>query len=343
MPVCVRPLMAHLLAASLIACSAASQADDSRARWQQDIASGYGQLANDSTRLAEVAASYCTDPDSDRLGQAQHAWQTAFESWQRVRFVDFGPIEQNSLGWQFQFWPDAKNLVASKVSYWLSQEGELTGETIAAAGVAIQGFPALEYLLWDPRFRQSGQALPAERSCALLTAISGHIADNANALSSQWQAMAPYYESTDSYTAATIKAAITAVEVIRDRRLGAPMGLRGNGRRNPYQADAWRSETSLASIRASLEGLQALFLPGMNTELAAAGASELQEKLTARFSDTLANFNQLPEGMTSLLKGDGYGKLQSLYIDVELLEQLLTDDVATSLGIVRGFNSSDGD
>lgn len=343
MAVSVRPLAIHFLAVSLAAGSLASRADESRQRWQQDIAGGYRQLVDASTSLAEAATSYCAAPDNNRLSQVQHAWQAAFWSWQRVRFVDFGPIEHNSLAWQFQFWPDAKNLVARKVNHWLSQEGDLNSHSIAAASVAIQGFPALEYLLWDPRFQQTGQALPAERSCVLLTAISQHIVDNTDALASQWQAMAPFYESNERYTTATVQAAMTAIEVIRDRRLGAPMGLRGNDRRNPYQADAWRSETSLAAVRASLEGLQTLFLPGMNLELSMAGTPELQAKLTARFSETLANFDQLPDGMTALLAGEGYGKLQALYIDVELLEQLLTDDIATTLGIVRGFNASDGD
>lgn len=339
----IRPLAGQLLVASLIACSATSQASEARVRWQQDIASGYTQLATDSANLAESAASYCAAPGNDSRQQLQDDWLTAFEAWQQVRFVDFGPIEQNSLAWQFQFWPDAKNLVATKVNYWLGQDRALNEDAVADAGVAVQGFPALEYLLWDQGFQQSSRALPAERSCALLTAISRHIAGNADTLLEQWQQMAPYYESTDSYTAATINAGMHAIEVIRDRRLGAPMGLRGNGRRNPYQADAWRSETSLATLRASLEGLQSMLLPGLALELQAAGAGDLEQRLTHQFAKTLANFDGLGNGMAPLLTGDGFGKLQSLYIDLELLEQLLVDDIAPTLGVARGFNSSDGD
>ncbi|WVM88556.1 hypothetical protein UMZ34_20990 [Halopseudomonas pachastrellae] len=42
--------------------------------------------------------------------------------------------------------------------------------------VAIQGFPAAEYLLYDPQITDGESALPAERTCALLTGISGNFA-----------------------------------------------------------------------------------------------------------------------------------------------------------------------
>ncbi|SFM38386.1 imelysin family protein [Marinobacter zhejiangensis] len=341
--VSLRPLRHYLLAMALFVTATSSQANEALTRLHQDIGHGYTQLSETSNALADSASAYCRAPTGENQAKLRENWREAFLSWQRVRFVDFGPIEQNSLAWQFQFWPDPKNLVASKVSFWLHQDGELTVNTIDTAGVAVQGFPALEYLLWEPTFLQSDQALPAARSCDLLTAISQHIARNAQTVTAGWYDMASYYESTDDYSATTIKAAMSAVEVIRDRRLGAPMGLRGNGRRNAYQADAWRSGLSLETIRASLEGLDTLFSPGLGMELDAAGASEIKQRLAARLTEALSNFDDLPDGMAPLLNGDGYNSLQALYIDLELLEQVLTDDVAPTLGVIRGFNSSDGD
>lgn len=324
--------------------STTSQASESRQQWQQDISGGYNQLLSASNALTEAATNYCNDPTEDSRDRLSNGWKNAFLSWQRVRFVDFGPIEQNSLSWQFQFWPDAKNLVASKVRYWLNRDGAITEETVAGAGVAIQGFPAIEYLLSDPQFTTTEQALPAPRSCELLEAIARHTATNAQALSDGWQQLASHYVATDDYTAATIKAALAAVEHISDRRLGGPMGLRGNNRRNPYQAEAWRSGNSLAGIEASLEGLQTLFLPGLDTELSASVNPDLINEVNDRFGEIREDFDELPDGMAPLLADGGdYRHLQALYIDIEQLRQLLSDEVAPALGIVRGFNSSDGD
>lgn len=332
------------LAAAITALPVAALADTPRERWHQDIATGYQQLADHTQQLMDAGDGYCQAPDASGRRQLSGAWLQAFESWQQVRFVEFGPIEQDSLAWQFQFWPDAKNLVARKVNYWLSAETELTTATIDGAGVAVQGFPALEFLLADPRFQQSEQALPAERSCQLFNAVSSHIHANALELQQQWQAMKPHYLATDDYTHGTIRSAMNALEILQDRRMGAPMGLRGSGRRNPYLADAWRSETSLAGIRASIEGLQRYFAPGLMAELAAQGHADLGEQLNDAFEEVLGDLENAPAGMAPLIEDDeGFGQLQSIYIDVVQLEQTLNNDIAAALGVIRGFNSSDGD
>lgn len=340
-----RPYLVRGLAALLLCLgTATSQASESRQQWQQDIASGYSQLAADSTALAGAAANYCDSPNDETHERLNDDWKKAFLSWQRVRFVDFGPIEQNSLSWQFQFWPDAKNLVASKVRYWLNHDGAITAETVAGASVALKGFPAIEYLLSDPQFTGSSQALPAPRSCELLVAISQHIQANAQSVDTGWQQLRDHFISTEDYTETTVKAALTAMENISDRRLGGPMGLRGNNRRNAYLAEAWRSGNSLAVVHASLDGLQTLFLPGLEKELAATGNTQLSAEIESRFAEIQEDFDGLPEAMAPLLsEGGDFRHLQSLYIDVEQLRQLMTGDVATTLGVVRGFNSSDGD
>lgn len=328
----------------LSACSVTltAQADEPRERWHQDIAIGYGRLASESADLADTAQRYCEAPDQGLRRQLEERWQAAFLAWQRIRFVEFGPIEQDSLAWQFQFWPDPKNLVARKVDYWINDDNELNEETLIAAGVAAQGYPAVEYLLWDSRFLLSEQALPTLRSCQFLVALTSHIRTNTETLHTNWQTFRDHYQTRDSYTATTIRSAMNAVEVMQDRRLGAPMGLRGSDRRNPYQADAWRSETSLATIRASIEGLRDHFLPGLALELA--DHPELNAGLAAQVTEVLGDLANLPDGMAPLLADDeGFGKLQSLYIDVVQLEQTLNDDIAAALGIARGFNSSDGD
>jgi predicted lipoprotein len=51
----------------------------------------------------------------------------------------------------------------------------------------------------------------------------------------------------------------------------------------------------------------------------------------------------MSDDMTPLLKSDqGYRSLQLLQLDVERLATQLSG-IAAELGIVRGFNSSDGD
>lgn len=338
------PGLRHLIPAlALVVAPLLQAAETPRTQWQADIGSGYSELAASTANLHDTTQRYCGAPDTNERANVEEAWKQSFLKWQAIRFVDFGPIEQNSRAWQIQFWPDTKNLVARKVGYALDQ-GASTEQQIDDAGVALQGFPAMEYLLFDTRMNQSDQALPADKACALLTAIAGHLETTTKHLAEDWQRFSPHYLDTESYTARTVEAGLNGLEILQDRRLADPMGLRGTPKRNPYLGDAWRSEYSLAAIRASIEGMNRYLRPGLETLLNQQDKQSLAERLGKQFDSTLEELDALPDALAPSLKDDEkYRKLQSLFIEITQLEQVLAYRVAPALNISRGFNSSDGD
>ena len=329
-----------LLAASF--CSTA-WAQTPREAWHDALADGYATLATSTADLDQAATSYCATPSAERRQALETAWAQAFDSWQAVRFVDFGPIEQDNLAWQFQFWPDAKNTVARKVNLWLGSEQSIGVEQLKADSVAVKGFPALEYLLFDP-LAAKAQPLPEARACELVTAISSLLQYNATQLQEQWQTFRPHYLGTEQFQNTTVLAAMHGLDILRNKRLAAPMGLEGKPLRNPYISDAWRSEHSLAGIRASLVGLQQYFLPGLRQLLSSEEGAELVERLDQQLTATVARLERQSADMQTLLADDdGYRNLQLIFIEVDKLNQLLSGNIASELGIIRGFNSSDGD
>lgn len=347
-----RPRLTTVLTASLASgllltsqfSIAGPREDPIRKQWHSAIAEGYQDLADASDALHEVAASYCDAPGSTSKAGLEQSWQTAFQSWQRVRFVDFGPVEQAGLAWQFQFWPDPKNLIARKAAYLLDDSQAISASVISLSGVAVQGFPMIEYLIYDTRFNHGSHTLPAERTCALLTGVTGHIRANAQALNEAWRAFTPFYLENDDYTATTVRAAMTALEILEQRRLGGPMGLRGSGKRSIYVADAWRSGQSLAIIEATIEGLYKHFYPAFADLLEKQDETGLAKRIDNQFRESLAHFETLNGPLEPLLASDSeFGRLQNLYVDAARLSQLVNGEAATALGVVRGFNSSDGD
>jgi len=330
--------------AAAVGSPAGDQDTDYRKQWHSDISTGYQTLAAQSQALTEQAGTYCKAPSSEGLKQTRKAWLDAFLAWQEVRFVDFGPVEQGNRAWQFQFWPDPKNLVARKASYLLKDDAPLTPELISQSGVAVQGFPMVEFVLYDQTFNTSDRALPADRTCKLLVAVTNHIADNSKNLARDWNDFQSNYAGNAQYTDTTIKAAMAGLEILEERRLAEPMGLRGNGKRSVYNADAWRSGTSLIAAEASIQGLKNYFLPAFSSLLHDRKLPELAQNIEQQFDEVLANFPDLDRPMAPLLADDNaFRSLQSLYIDITQLTALVNDRAAVELGIVRGFNSSDGD
>lgn len=335
--------LASSLAASPLMATEVNSADY-RAQWHSDIHSGYQNLATQGQALASQAETYCDAPSAEGLEQTKQAWLNAFLAWQQVRYVDFGPVEEQNRAWQFQFWPDPKNLIARKATYLLKDEAAITAEKINESGVAVQGFPMVEYLLYDQAFGEGSRALPADRSCQLLVGVSNHIADNSEALAKDWGNFKSNYVNNDQYTDTTIRAAMAGLELLEERRLATPMGLRGNGNRSVYRADAWRSGASLNAANATVQGLDEQFLPTFSKLLTDQGYDDLAGRIEEQAKDVKAKFPELDRPMAPLLADDSkFRMLQSLYVHVSQLTALVNDRAAVELGVVRGFNSSDGD
>lgn len=335
-------LVSSLAAAPLMAADVNSA--DYRAQWHTDIHAGYQNLATQGQALASQANAYCEAPSAKGLEQTKQAWLDAFLAWQQVRYVDFGPVEQENRAWQFQFWPDPKNLIARKATYLLKGEAAINPEKINESGVAVQGFPMVEYLLYDQAFSEGSRALPADRSCQLLVSVSNHIAENGEALANDWDNFKSSYVNNEQYTDTTIRAAMAGLELLEERRLATPMGLRGNGQRSVYRADAWRSGASLTAANATVQGLEQQFLPAFSKLLKDRGYADLARRIEEQAEEIQAKFPELDRPMAPLLSDDSeFGILQSLYVHVSQLTALVNDRAAVELGVVRGFNSSDGD
>jgi len=313
-------------------------------QWHNAILSGYTSLADKSEALAQAAAGFCAQPDPDDRAVAEQAWLEGFLAWQKVRFVDFGPVESSNLAWQFQFWPDPKNLVGSKARFLLNSDDPITAEQIDQSGVAVQGFPMAEYLLFDTQFNNTPGALANGKGCDLLVAVTNRIQVNSKMLAQDWATFRTHYVTTPQYKDTTVRAGMAGLEILEERRLAQPMGIRGSGKRSVYAADAWRSGSSLMAAEASVSGLNNYFMPGFVTLLEASDEPELARRITDQFNETLGNFPALREPMATLVEtDDAFARLQSFYVDVSQLANLVNSQAAVTLGVARGFNSSDGD
>ncbi|MCL7930083.1 imelysin family protein [Halomonas llamarensis] len=333
-----------LSSALAMTASASDTSLEARKRWHQAIYQGYQSLETEAEDFSQAASTYCSDPTPDARQAVEQDWLAAFLAWQQVRFVDFGPVEHNNLSWQFQFWPDPKNIVARKAGYLLKSDDQIDKDLIKASGVAVQGFPMTEYLLFDEPLNSGANALPTAKTCRLLTAVAHHIETNSEQLSHQWRSLRDHYLANDQYRDSTIRAGMAALEILEERRLAQPMGLRGTGKRSAYAADAWRSGTSLRTIEATIRGLKQHFLPGLSVLLTEAEQSQLARQIAAQFDEVLDNFPTLHRPIDALLSDDkAFAELQGLYMDVSQLATLVNDQAASTLGVVRGFNSSDGD
>ncbi|MDX5297712.1 MAG: hypothetical protein LPK85_02045, partial [Gammaproteobacteria bacterium] len=86
---------------------------------------------------------------------------------------------------------------------------------------------------------------------------------------------------------------------------------------------------------------------GIRPWLNGMGQAALGERLKALLDETRGLAQESPAGLGAALthgaQGDAFRQLQRLYVRLDQLRELLSGHIAPALGVVRGFNSNDGD
>ncbi|MET1080033.1 MAG: imelysin family protein [Pseudomonas sp.] len=351
----IRPLAVALAALSLLACSP----QDPYPRVASGLTDGvllpaYSAWNEADRQLADSARAFCAG--SQDLPAARQAFLSAQSAWAALQPLLLGPLAEGNRAWQIQFWPDKKNLVQRQVEALVTAKPQLTPTDLNAASVVVQGLTAYEYLLFDSAI-DLNQAAQKSRYCPLLTAIGDHQQTLAGDVLAHWQGDEGMAAQLRSFPNARFADAREAVaEVLRTqvsgidglkKKLGTPLGRQSKGLPQPYQAEAWRSQTSLANLAASLASAERVWLGAEQNgvrNLLTTEQAPLAERIDAAYGDTRQQLAALQRPLGELLADKaGLDSLNALYDSLNRLHRLHEVELAKTLGIQLGFNAHDGD
>ncbi len=344
-----------LTALSISACAPKDPMADVTAALARDVLlPAHQQWLTQDRELLASAQAFCAGEQS--LDQARASYLQAHRAWAHLQPLALGPLGEGNLAWQVQFWPDKKNLVARQVNALLKQHPQPTLAQVESASVVVQGLTAYEYLLFDASVNLN-DAAGRERYCPLLTAIGEHQQSLAQRVVEQWQAqdgMAAQLakQPNDRYADASealgdiLRVQITALDGLK-KKLGAPLGRPGQGVAQPYQAEAWRSGATLASVAATIEGAERIWQgqagKGVRSLLGSQHA-ELARRLDAAYAEVRQQLDALPGPIADQLADPaGRQRLDALYGQLDNLHRLHQSELAAALNIQIGFNAHDGD
>ncbi|MES1944771.1 periplasmic lipoprotein-like protein [Salinisphaera sp. PC39] len=328
------------------------------------IVADYRALAAAADSLQSAAGGFCEAPDRQGLRAAREAWDATMAAWMRVQPVRFGPVRQASRDYRMQFWPDPRDLVASQTRALIDGDGAIDADRVSAGSVAVQGLPAVEYLLYP----DDGDALPAfeseVRRCAMLRAVTAAVAATTAELARAWSPEGGGYataltEYGEEAVFADAEAALAAVvgslaETVQDMnasKLAWPLGARSEGEPQPLRVESRRSGRSLANIRDNLAGIETLFTADGRGGIAAllrtrhgeAGRALADETLAALArAESLAGSLETPF-YQALQKREGLDGYRELLTATRELGDLLGERLPKQLDVPLGFNFNDGD
>jgi predicted lipoprotein len=269
----------------------------------------------------------------------QSQWRQTKDSWSIISVLPFGPLVQNNIAMQVQFWPDKKNLVGFQVERLLKQNKKSID--LSRTSVALRGLSASEYILFDQAVNLS-KAEDKAKYCSLLASIGEYQVALSRATSTQWQTyLSDEFSAFDasSQKAELLRAQVSALEV-QHKKLALVLGKKIP---QPYQAEHWRSNYSLESLHLATQthqlNWQTFWMAEIQTK-----QPQLASKVNQVFASTQASYFTLTRPLAlALTTQAGLEELKKLADNFKQLQLLFSKNVAAAVGVQIGFNSNDGD
>jgi predicted lipoprotein len=133
------------------------------------------EFSASTTELAAAMEALCATPGMPALYEARDGFAETVAAWGRLSILRFGPLVAENRFERVFFWPDPRGVTLRQVQELLAEEdaNALTVEGLEEKSVALQGLPALEFVLHgggaDTLARETAiAAATARRSPAIL-------------------------------------------------------------------------------------------------------------------------------------------------------------------------------
>ncbi|WP_372394828.1 imelysin family protein [Azospirillum sp. HJ39] len=322
----------------------------------------FDALADAATAYADTLDRFASGPTTAGLDEARAAHVKVTDAWARVQHLRPGPLTLNLRADRMSFWPERPGVVQRQIAQILRDQDQrlLQPGALARQSAAVQGLTVLERLLFDENVTaDSFTGSDAKHFRAQLAAAAAHnIAAIATDSRDGWKELeAPLAAGQPTMLGPTaseavntlFSSAITAMQVIIDQKLMAPLGT-GIEDAKPTVVESLRSGRALRNIALNLEGLRALLMgehggPGFVTLLPANDdGATAKQAIDESFAAAISAIEAVPGPLNKAIsdpaarkKTDGALRL----IKAARVEMLGT--LAPLLDITLGFNELDGD
>ncbi|MCG9554428.1 iron-regulated protein A [Vibrio sp. Isolate31] len=310
----------------------------SRNVYQQEFDSAV-LFAKQSSELEALMQGYC-EKNNVELDAVKNQWQLTMNSWMALQGQERGPTAALEESWNVQFWPDKKNTTGLKMRQLTQKNKAWTQDEIAQQSVTVQGLGALEWALYD---QQSPLIKDKASGCLSSQAIAQNLAMKSASIAEAWQ-VNPWLALDEMRWESEYIALLTNQLDYSMKKLSRPMAKIGHPR--PYFSESWRAQTSMTQLKANVAALEKLYLAdgnGLDGLLREKGLNDLADRVADQFTLTLETWPTDSSLFSLLQSKEGYREVLTQYNKLERLKYLIHEEIAIELGVVIGFNATDGD
>jgi predicted lipoprotein len=309
--------------------------------------------------LKQSVVTLCGQPSTAALKDTQKAFAATVEAWSVVEPIRFGPVAQEHRFERIFFWPDPKGFGTRQIRDALAKQDKSVTEPAGLVGksVALQGLPALEYLLYgDGAATLEKSSVEGAFRCSFAEAVAGNLAGMAKEIVDGWQDGAPYtksylepgpansaYHNPKEVTLELFKTFIAGIEWVRDQKLAKTLGPKPEQAR-PRLAPFWQSGLSFANMAGNLAGVRDLFAKGGFAQVVHQEAAGVEDSVAFDLNHAIAVLRGMDAPVADAVRNEELrGKLEALRISLKAASTTAGDMISKGAGLTFGFNAMDGD
>jgi predicted lipoprotein len=314
----------------------------------------YTAFESSSAGLAAAAQALCQATNAMNLENARKSFHASMDAWQQIQHVQFGPITYFNWNFRLHYWPDEKGTGPRQLDELIAAGNEevLQSENFSRESVAVQGFPALERLLFDD------ESLAAFREdkyrCQVAQTIALNINEIASGVRQRWVdefratiANADergFFESAEDATIDFLKAQVESVRRIQQQKLEEVIA-ESAARTRIRRAESWRSERSIKNIKLNVIALQNLFNDSASQLIGLSEVFQAEDVtiINQAFAQLLSSLTPLPASYEAvLIEEQGHEQLRQIAAQLDALFEAFEAGLKNT-DLYLGFNSLDGD
>ena len=318
------------------------------------IVPAYESAAAETSELRGALAAHCAAPSGATLADARQAWRDASVAWARTEAGGVGPVQdRRSDG--YVAWPVVE---PERIEALIADNPALTADAARNEISSTQrGLGGVEHAL----FADDADATLTSGSprCAYLLAVSEVAAEEASAVVDEWvvarRGTGPPYKDyftgrssssliTNEAVAEVVRTPVFLIREIVDMRLAGALGLRGDP--DPTAIPGAGAEHALPYLRAQIEGMRDVYEGADGgwgiSSLVSPLSGDADGRMRDRFRDALAAMDAV-DGPLRPAAAAGAEEVVALHDALMALQNTLSTEVVSLLGVSVGFSDADGD
>ncbi len=325
------------------------------------IIPNYQEFKAEASSLHQASQEFASNPDAANLSSLREQFKTAYLVWQKVTPYGFGPANDMTLRNHLNTFPldtvSVKERIDNNNTSWGPYDND------------VKGFPALDYMLFNHQKSQqkildqfTGASNAANRK-SYLKAITKEIKTKSAKVTQKWQESGGNYIQTFVQSDGAGKGSSLSLlvnelnfdyEIIKNPKLGIPLGKKSLGEPFPKKVEAYHSENSIELMLQNLNSIRNLFLgkygdtngKGLDDHLDEMDAQRKGEPLSKailnQFDKAEKAINNVPQPL-HLSITENTQKVEQAYEEVQRQVVLLKTDMPSALEVRITYQDNDGD